>query len=101
MAESLSGPPGNPSSLHRFGRLAAQARELARSRVAKAMGCEPEEVLFTSGGTEADNLALRGALPATAAHVVTVATEHEAVLQTVEALEEHGTAVTVVAIGAD
>ena len=101
MAECLAGPPGNPSSLHRFGRAAAKLRELARSRVAKAMGCDPEEVLFTSGGTEADNLALRGALGPTATHVVTAATEHEAVLQTAEALEEHGSTATVLRVGTD
>lgn len=101
MAECLEGPPGNPSSLHRFGRDAARARELARARVARAAGCEAEEVVFTSGGTEADNLALRGALSEGRRHLVTVATEHEAVLQTVEALEAGGMEATVLPVRED
>jgi cysteine desulfurase len=84
MLACLKGKPGNPSSVHRFGQEAARLREMARSRVAKAAGTAPERVVFTSGGTEADNLALRGVLHAnrSRAHLITATTEHEAVLHT-------------------
>lgn len=101
MTACLSGPPGNPSSLHRFGRDTARLRDDARARLARAAQCEPEEVVFTSGGTEADNLVLRGALSAERRHVVTVATEHEAILQTVAALEAEGAEATVVPVDAE
>jgi len=76
---------GNPSSPHRFGRRARAGLEEARQRVAAAVGAEPAEVFFTSGGTEADNLAVVGSARAAAAagrpmHAVTCATEHKAVL---------------------
>ena len=92
---------GNPSSLHAAGRRARVAVERARARVAGVLGCEPGEVVFTSGGTEADNLALRGVLTGAALRetgrggLVTSATEHEAVLQTAEALAAEGHAVAV------
>jgi cysteine desulfurase len=96
---SLEGDPGNPSSLHRFGRKARALRDDAREQLAKACGCPPESVVFTSGGTEADNLALRGVLlPRPSAHVVTAATEHEAILQTVEALEKLGHPATILPV---
>ncbi len=102
MGASLAGDPGNPSSLHGYGRAAARLREESRRRLADAAGCAPEEVVFTSGGTEADNLVLRGSLAGERRHVVTAATEHEAVLHTVHALEAAGTAhATVVGVGAD
>lgn len=84
---------GNPSSLHRWGREARVALEEARSRLAKVLGATASEVLFTRGGTEADNLALAGrarALPGAA--VVCSAIEHQAVLATTRALERTGTA---------
>lgn len=91
MTEVLGGPPGNPSSRHWYGREARRLREEARERVAAAVGCRPGEVLFTSGGTEADNLALRSAaargLPGA---MVAPATEHEAILQTLESLSGQG-----------
>jgi cysteine desulfurase len=88
MLHCLGGEAGNPSSLHGFGRRARSLREAARERVAAAVGCRPGEVLFTSGGTEADNLAIRGLLAARPErrHVVTAATEHEAILSTIQAL---------------
>ncbi|MDT7856383.1 cysteine desulfurase family protein [Rubrivirga sp. S365] len=97
---------GNPSSLHGAGRRARVAVEKARARVAGVLGCEPGEVVFTSGGTEADNLALRGVLTGAALRetgraanrrggLVTSATEHEAVLRTAEALAAEGYPVTV------
>ena len=98
MAACLSAEAGNPSSLHRFGRAAARLRDQARAQVAAAVGCAPEEVTVTSGGTEADNLALRGVAGARRGHLVTVATEHEAVLQTAEDLEHSGARVSVVPV---
>ena len=97
---------GNPSSLHGPGRRARVAVDRARERVARVLGCEPGEVVFTSGGTEADNLALRGALAGMRRQsgrggLVTSAVEHEAVLQTAHALEEEGGDVTVLPPDAD
>lgn len=91
MAAVLGGPPGNPSSRHWYGREARRLREEARERVAAAVGCRPGEVLFTSGGTEADNLALRGAAArGRPGAMLAPATEHEAILQTLESLAERG-----------
>jgi cysteine desulfurase len=106
MAACLAEVSGNPSSRHRWGREAERAREEARERVAAAAGTRAEGVVFTSGGTEADNLALRGfgAVPRPGrdrAHVVTAATEHEAVLQTLEALERAGVEITVLPVSRD
>jgi cysteine desulfurase len=98
MAACLAAPPGNPSSLHRFGRAAAGLREEARAQVAAACGTAPRSVIFTSGGTEADNLALRGATRLRPSHLVTAATEHEAVLHTARALESEGVEVTVLSV---
>jgi cysteine desulfurase len=95
MEACLSGPPGNPSSLHRFGRAARELREEARHRVALAARCEPGSVVFTSGGTEADNLALRGVA---GSRLVSVATEHEAVLETLRDLRREGAEVTVLPV---
>ncbi len=89
---------GNPSSVHALGRKARVAVEESRARVAACLGAEPSEIIFTSGGTEADNLALRGALeaaPAGRAALVTSAAEHEAVPQPAEAMAEAGRSVTV------
>ena len=88
---------GNPSSLHAEGRRARVALETARERVADVLGAEPGEVVFTSGGTEADNLALWGVLAALPDRpgLVTSAVEHEAVLHTARALERDGHPVTV------
>lgn len=92
---------GNPSSLHRFGRRARSAVEQARERVARALAAEPEEIVFTSGGTEADNLAIRGvARRAGSGHIITSQIEHHAVLHTCEALETEGFAVTYLPVDA-
>ena len=98
MAACLEGPPGNPSSRHSFGQVARSLREQARDRVAAALGSDPDGVIFTSGGTEADNLALRSLLSGRRRHLVTAATEHEAVLHTAHALEKEGVEVTVVPV---
>jgi cysteine desulfurase len=98
---------GNPSSLHQAGRRAREAVERAREQVAQALGVTPLDVLFTSGGTEADNLAIKGIAWAAraaggGAHLVTSAIEHHAVLESCEWLAEHqGFTLTVVPAGAD
>jgi cysteine desulfurase len=85
---------GNPSSVHHFGQQAKSAIDEARTDVANLIGAEPSEVLFTSGGTEADNIAIRGATEALEAagkrHVIASAIEHEAVLNTLKALSKRG-----------
>ena len=89
---------GNPSSLHSVGQEAKEALEDARSRVAKVLGCEPREVYFTSGGSEADNQAIRSAAINGARkgkkHIISTAFEHHAVLHTLAKLEKEGFEVT-------
>ncbi len=83
---------GNPSSIHRLGRDALGALENARQQVATVLRAEKDEIIFTSGGTESDNLALRGLAMAGRGrghHIVTSAVEHEAILRTCEQLHEH------------
>ena len=69
---------GNASSIHHFGQMARQRLDEARANVARLLGAQPDEIVFTSGGTEADNLALAGA--ARGGHIVTTSIEHPAVL---------------------
>jgi cysteine desulfurase len=87
---------GNPSSAHSFGRRAREAIELARAEVAACIGASPDEIVFTSGGTEANNLAIVGACEATSErrHVVTSAIEHPATVEPLRALERRGWRVT-------
>jgi cysteine desulfurase len=88
---------GNPSSVHWFGQEARRALDQARGRVAALLGAEPEEIVFTSGGTEADNLALLGAAEARSErgnHIITSSIEHPAVLNTCSYLEGRGFKVT-------
>lgn len=96
---------GNPSSRqHVFGQEAYAAVEEARAQVARLIGAEPGDIVFTSGATESDNLAVRGAAHALAArgrHIVTTAIEHPAVLEPARSLERDGFEVTVVPCGAD
>lgn len=92
---------GNPSSIHASGRRARQALDEARETVARILGAEPREVVFTSGGSEADNLAIKGAAWAASArgrHIVTSAVEHKAVLHTCQVLERQGFEVTYVGV---
>jgi len=82
---------GNPSSIHRFGQKAETAIEEAREKVAKVLHCRADEIIFTSGGSEADNLALRGAMMArrdTGKWILTAKTEHPAVSKTAIQLEK-------------
>jgi cysteine desulfurase len=94
---------GNPSSLHSAGRRARNAVDEARDRVAAALGGAAREVVFTAGGSEADNLAVRGVLDRWSArgrHIVVSAIEHDAVIKTVEQLGEEGRC-TVTVVGCD
>ena len=93
----MTGAFGNASSPHSYGRLAKQALEESRETIAKGIGCRPEEIVFTSGGTEADNLALRGIAYHKAGrkgHILTSSIEHHAVLRTCAALEKEGLSAT-------
>jgi len=86
---------GNSASLHYFGREAENALEDARRSIAKFFGVKPEEIFFTSGGTEADNLALKGIASAFGkGHIITSQIEHHAILHTAKWLENHGFDVT-------
>lgn len=92
VAKTLRDQYANPSSVHRFGQSVRHQVECAREQVARLVGADAKEILFTSGGTESINLAIRGAL---AIHprrrrIVTTAVEHSAVLRVVERLEEAG-----------
>jgi cysteine desulfurase len=101
MQPYLSGCFGNPSSSHQLGREARRALALARSQVASCLGCDPDEVVFTSGGSEANNAAIRGVVAARGGgHVVTSAVEHPAVLEVVLALEIDGL-ITSTIVGVD
>ncbi len=89
---------GNPSSLHSVGQAAKEALDEARATVAQCLGCEPREIIFTSGGSEADNQAIISAARAGARrgkkHIVSTAFEHHAVLHTLNKLEKEGFEVT-------
>ena len=81
---------GNPASLHRWGERAAMAVERARLQVATAIGAQPSEIVFTSGGTESDHLALLGLATGTPRHGVISAVEHAAIAQTADLLAARG-----------
>ena len=89
---------GNPSSLHSVGQEAKEALEAARETVAKCLGCEPREIIFTSGGSEADNQAIISAARygerKGKKHIISTAFEHHAVLHTLQKLEKEGFEVT-------
>ncbi|MFM7731464.1 MAG: cysteine desulfurase family protein [Flavobacteriales bacterium] len=94
---------GNPSSTHAFGRKTKTAIEQARRSIAKALNCSPSEIYFTSGGTEADNLAMHIALgDLGCTHIITSAIEHSAVIKTAQMMEEQGRAkLSLVALNPD
>ncbi|MCF7801913.1 MAG: selenide, water dikinase SelD, partial [Candidatus Marinimicrobia bacterium] len=95
---------GNPSSNHYFGRQARQAVETARQQVAKMIGAAPDEIVFTSGGTESNNWAIKGVaetLRHRGNHIITSAIEHPAVLEVCDYLENHGFRVTRVPVDSD
>lgn len=101
----LMGRYGNAASnTHALGWAAAEAVKIARERIATVIGCEPVELVFTSGATESDNLGLKGVAEMYASkgdHIVTVATEHKAVMDTCEYLEKTGFRVTYLPVDAD
>ena len=95
---------GNPSSIHGVGQEARKALDEARDTVARVLECRASEVVFTSGGTESDNTALKGvafALRHTGNHIVTSTIEHHAVLHTCQQLEQQGYEVTYVPVDRD
>ncbi|MCC7359557.1 MAG: cysteine desulfurase [Anaerolineales bacterium] len=94
MLPYFSGEFGNPHSIHRWGQRAEHAVEAARAAAALVLHCRPDEIIFTSGGSEADNLAVRGAALAErerrgANHLITTPVEHAAVLATMRQLRDH------------
>src|SRR5262245_2470620 len=104
MVRALGETFGNPSSIHHFGQRAKALLDEARTSVAELIGAEPSELVFTSGGTESDNMALRGAAEALEAtgrrHIITTGIEHEAVLNTVKALVKRGWTSTLLPVDA-
>ena len=96
---------GNPSSLYAFGQEAKEALERARATVAGVLNCEPREIIFTSGGSEADNQAIRSAaaigVRAGKRHIISTAFEHHAVLHTLSKLEKEGFEVTLLDVHSD
>jgi cysteine desulfurase len=105
MMPYLSDIYGNPSSLHTVGQVAKEALEAARASIAECIGATPREIYFTSGGSEADNQAIRtaaynGALKGKK-HLITTAIEHHAVLHTLKKLEKEGFEVTYLKVASD
>ncbi|QCT02048.1 Cysteine desulfurase [Paenibacillus algicola] len=97
MMSVMTGHFGNASSVHGFGREAKKIVNGSRDRIAALLGCDPDELIFTSGGTESDNLAILGTLAADHArgkHIITSSVEHHAVLHTCHELERQGWEVT-------
>jgi cysteine desulfurase len=103
MGPFLGGAFGNPSSLHQEGRVARDAVETARAQLAALLGAQPKEIIFTASGTEADNLALIGAVRAAGkpGHIVTSVIEHAAILETCRFLGTSGTKVTHLAVDSE
>ena len=103
MLPCLQGNYGNPSSLHSVGQRAAEALQGARETVAKCLGCDPKEIIFTSGGSEADNQAIISAARFGALkgkkHILSTAFEHHAVLHTLKKLEKEGFEVELLPVG--
>ena len=93
MIPILSNEFGNPSSTHYYGRQAKASIETSRRKIAKLLNCQPSEIIFTSGGTEADNMALYSSVHQMGVkHIITSAIEHHAVGHTAEAIEKEGLA---------
>ena len=96
---------GNPASRsHAYGWLAEDAVDQARTNVAALVNCDPKEIVWTSGATESNNLAIKGAAhfySKNGKHIITLKTEHKAVLDTCEYLESHGFEVTYLSVKQD
>ena len=105
MVSLMNDTYGNPSSLYRFGQKAKEELELARETVASVIGAEPREILFTSGGSEADNQAIRSAALLGKAkgktHIISTKFEHHAVLHTLDKLEKEGFEITLLDVHED
>src|SRR5215471_2033973 len=113
MIPYFSGDFGNASSIHTFGQKARDAVETAREQVAALLGARPQEIVFTSGGTESDNHAIFGIAspsfgspnsatsPSSRLHVISTLIEHEAVLNACQALEKQGVDVTYLSVDRD
>ena len=103
MLPCLQGNYGNPSSLHTVGQRANEALQSARETVARCLGCDPKEIIFTSGGSEADNQAIISAARFGALkgkkHILSTAFEHHAVLHTLKNLEKEGFEVELLPVG--
>lgn len=99
MVSCLGQVYGNASSIHHFGQAAKQRLETARRQVASLIHANPAEIVFTGGGTEADNMAVLGVARAAGGHVITTAIEHPAVLMAVGQLHREGIAVTALRVG--
>jgi cysteine desulfurase len=96
---------GNASSLHSFGREAHEALDIARQNVATLLGAQEQEIIFTAGGTESDNIAIQGIALANCdkrkkpgPHIITSTIEHPAVLETCKQLEQQGYAITYIPV---
>jgi cysteine desulfurase len=104
VAQAMREVWGNASSVHHFGQQAKSALDDARGSVATLIGADASEIIFTAGGTESDNIAIRGAAealePTGRKHLITTAIEHEAVLQTMKALAKRGWRVTTLPVDA-
>ena len=104
VAQAMREVWGNASSVHYFGQQAKAALDEARGAVAALLGADPSEIVFTCGGTESDNIAIRGAAdalePTGRKHLITTAIEHEAVLNTMKALGRRGWRVTTLPVDA-
>jgi len=104
VGRALAGDFGNASSVHHFGQRAKALLDEARSAVASLVGAEPSEIVFTSGGTESDNFALRGVAeavePTGRRHLIASSIEHEAVLNTLKALARRGWRTTLLPVDA-
>lgn len=104
MAEIMETQFGNPSSIHGYGERADQLLRRARSGCAAAIGVKPEEIVFTSGATESNNLAIKGAAlryQSRGRHIITTATEHASVYESVMQLQQWGWEVTLVPVNPD
>ena len=102
MLPTLKEVYGNPSSIHRFGQDARRLAEVGRQQVASLLQTKPRQIVFTSGGTESDNMAILGTVRASKAakrHVITSTIEHPAVLKTCQQLESEGVDVTYISVG--
>ena len=102
MLPFINKPVGNPSSLHSYGRMARSAVESARAQVAELLACEPASIIFTSGGSEANNLVLKGYVDSESERpVISTRIEHPSVLEPLKQLQASGVTVVLLEVDAD